>query len=191
MSDTIRAFIAIELPEEIIAFIGKIQQDVRSYGFKASWVRPKNIHLTLKFLGPINREDIKKVGDVIIGTASENIPLSLGVKGIGVFPGVKRPRVIWTGIAGQTEELSDLQKTLDGKLETVGFPKEKRPFRGHLTIARIKGSIDARRLIDAMKQLGKFESKKFSVNEIVLFKSELKPSGAKYTKLINAPLNAK
>ena len=190
MSDTIRAFIAIELPQEIIAFIHKIQEGLRSYGFKARWVRPENIHLTLKFLGDINSEDIKKAGDAIISAAGENASMSLGAKGIGVFPGVKRPRVIWTGIAGQTKELADLQKTLDGKLETIGFPKEKRPYKGHLTIARIKGKVDAKRLIDAMTEFGRLESKTFMAEEVVLFKSKLKPSGAVYTKLMSAALNS-
>ena len=191
MPDTTRAFIAIELPEEIIAFIRKIQEGLRSYGFKARWVRPENIHLTLKFLGDINNEDIKKAGDAIISAASENASMSLGAKGIGFFPGVKRSRVIWTGIAGQTRELAELQKTLDGKLDTIGFPKEKRPFKGHLTIARIKRKIDARRLVDAMKEFGRFESKTFMADEVILFKSELKPSGAVYTKLMSAALCAK
>ncbi len=191
MPDTTRAFIAIELPEEIIAFIHKIQEGLRSYGLKARWVRPENIHLTLKFLGDINNEDIKKAGDAIISAASENASMSLGAKSIGFFPGVKRSRVIWTGIAGQTRELADLQKTLDGKLDTVGFPKEKRPFKGHLTIARIKGKVDARRIVDAMKEFGRFESKTFIADEVVLFKSELKPSGAVYSKLMSAALIAK
>lgn len=191
MSDTTRAFIAIELPDEISAFIHKIQERLRSYGLKARWVRPENIHLTLKFLGDINNEYIKKAGDAIISAASENASMSLGAKGIGVFPGVKRPRVIWTGIVGQKKELADLQKTLDGNFETIGFPKEKRPFKGHLTIGRIKGKIDARRLVDAMKEFGRFESKTFMADEVVLFKSELKPSGAVYTKLMSAALCAK
>lgn len=191
MSDTTRAFIAIELPDEITAFIHKIQEGLRSYGLKARWVRPKNIHLTLKFLGDINNEDIKKAGDAIISAASENVSMSLGAKGIGFFPGVKRSRVIWTGITGQTEELTDLQKTLDGKLEAIGFPKERRPFKGHLTIARIKRKIDARRLVDAMKEFGRFESKTFIADEVILFKSELKPSGAVYTKLVSGVLGAK
>ena len=191
MSDTTRAFIAIELPDEISAFIHKIQEELRSYGLKARWVRPENIHLTLKFLGDINNEYIKKAGDAIISAASENASMSLGAKGIGVFPGVKRPRVIWTGIVGQKKELADLQKTLDGNFETIGFPKEKRPFKGHLTIGRIKGKIDARRLVDAMKEFGRFESKTFMADEVVLFKSELKPSGAVYTKLMSAALCGK
>jgi len=191
MPDIIRAFIAIELPDEITVFINKIQERLRSYGFKARWVRPGNIHLTLKFLGDINKENIIKAGDAIIRAASESASMSLGAKGIGVFPGVKRPRVIWTGIAGGTKELTALQKTLAEKLETVGFPKEKRPFKGHLTIARIKRKIDARRLVDAMKEFGRFESKTFIADEVVLFKSELKPSGAVYTKLMSAALRAK
>ena len=191
MPDIIRAFIAIELPDEITVFINKIQERLRSYGFKARWVRPGNIHLTLKFLGDINKENIIKAGDAIIRAASESASMSLGAKGIGVFPGVKRPRVIWTGIAGGTKELTALQKILAEKLETVGFPKEKRPFKGHLTMARIKRKIDARRLIDAMKEFGKFESKMFTADEVVLFKSELRPSGAVYTKLMSAVLGAK
>ena len=191
MPDTTRAFIAIELPDEITAFIHKIQDGLKSYGFKARWVRPENIHLTLKFLGDINNDDIKKAGDAIISAAGENVSMSLGAKGIGFFPGVKRSRVIWTGIVGQTRKLADLQKTLDGKLDAVGFPKEKRPFKGHLTIARIKRKIDARRLVDAMKEFGRFESKTFIADEVVLFKSELKPSGAVYTKLVSAELCTK
>jgi len=188
MSDTVRAFIAIELTDETIAFIQKIQEGLRSFGVKARWMRPENIHLTLKFLGDINNEDVKKAGDAIISAARENASITLRAKGIGVFPGVKRPRVIWTGIAGQTKELVNLQKILDGKLQTIGFSKEKRPFKGHLTIARIKKKIDAKRLIDAMKEYSGFESKAFMADEVVLFKSELKPSGAVYSRLMSTIL---
>ncbi len=188
MSDTVRAFIAIELADETIAFIQKIQEGLRSSGIKARWIRPENIHLTLKFLGDINNEDVKKVGDAIISAAGENAAITLRAKGIGVFPGVKRPRVIWTGIAGRTKELVDLQKILDEKLQSSGFPKEKRSFKGHLTIARIKKKIDAKRLIDAMKEFSGFESKTFTVDEVVLFKSELKSSGAVYTRLKSTSL---
>ncbi len=188
MADTVRAFIAIELKVETIAFIQKFQDGLRSYGLNARWLRPENIHLTLKFLGDINNEDVKKAGDALIIAGRENAAIPLRTKGIGVFPGVKRPRIIWAGIAGQTKELLNLQKMLDEKLQTLGFPKEKRPFKGHLTIARIKKKIDAKRLIDAMKEFSGFESKTFMVDEVVLFKSELKPSGAVYTKLMSAAL---
>ncbi len=188
MSDTVRAFIAFELADETIAFIQKIQEGLRSFGIKARWIRPENIHLTLKFLGDINNEDVKKAGDAIISAAGENASIALRAKSIGVFPGVKRPRVIWTGIVGQIEELVDFHNILDGKLQTIGFPKEKRPFKGHLTIARIKKKIDAKRLIDVMKEYSGFESKTFMADEVVLFKSKLKPSGAVYSRLMSAEL---
>jgi 2'-5' RNA ligase len=190
MLNTVRAFIAIELTDETLAYIQKIQDGLRSYGFNARWTRPENIHLTLKFFGDINSEDIKKAGNALIDAAGEKSVILLRAKGIGIFPSVKRPRVIWTGIAGQVKELAELQKDLDLKLKASGFPKEKRPFRGHLTIGRLKKKTNANRLIDAMQEFSRFESKTFMVDEVVLFRSQLKPSGAVYSKLISAALTS-
>lgn len=183
MSDTIRTFIAIELPENIISSILKVQDGIRSYGLKASWVRRENIHLTLKFLGDINTSDIENIGKEIVEAAKEYPPLNLTAKGMGVFPSIKRPRVIWIGITGQIHRLMVLQKTLDKRLETIGFPRENRPFKGHLTIGRIKRKIDSQRLMTAFREFGEFESETFTANKLVFFKSELNPSGAIYTKL--------
>ncbi len=188
MSDTIRTFIAIELPGNIISSIRKVQEGIKSYGFKVRWVRPENIHLTLKFLGNINEADTEKIGRAIFDAVKEYPPISLAAKGIGVFPGVKRPRVIWVGITGQVEPLIGMQKTLDDKLEAIGFPKENRPFKGHLTLARVKGKIDSKRLSEAMKEFQEFEAEPFTADQIILFKSELKPTGSVYTKLLSASL---
>lgn len=185
MSNTIRTFIAIELPEKIGSAISKVQEGIRSYGFKIRWVRPENIHLTLKFLGNIKETDTKKVGKTIFESVKGYKPISLKAKGIGVFPGIKKPRVVWTGISDQLNLLTELQKTLDEKLEEIGFPKEKRPFRGHLTLGRVKAKIDPKRLSDALKEFAKFESESFSADRVILYKSELKPKGAVYTKLAN------
>ena len=188
MSDTIRTFIAIELPGNIISSIRKVQEGIKSYGFKVRWVRPENIHLTLKFLGNINEADTEKIGRAIFDAVKEYPPISLAAKGIGVFPEVKRPRVIWVGITGQVEPLIGMQKTLDDKLEAIGFPKENRPFKGHLTLARVKGKIDSKRLSEAMKEFQEFEAEPFTADQIILFKSELKPTGSVYTKLLSASL---
>jgi len=184
MKNTIRTFVAIPLPESIITFIRKLQDGIRDYGFKARWVRPENIHLTLKFLGDIDKSDTEKIGDAMSDTVKVHPPLSLAAKGIGVFPGIKRPRVIWMGLKGDTFPLIELQKTLDRNLHEVGFPKESRPFKGHLTLTRIKGHIDSRKLLDAMESFGNLESETFAADQIVLFKSDLKPTGAVYTRLI-------
>lgn len=183
MSDTIRAFIGFELPEKIISYINKIQEDIKGYRFKVRWVRPGNIHLTLKFLGDIDRSDTEKVGKAIAESAKETVPVSLAVKGIGVFPDIKRPRVVWCGIAGNMDSLTRLHKTLDENLALIGFQKEKRPFKGHLTLGRVKEKINSKRLLDAIKAIGGLESEPFIADQIILFKSELKPAGAVYTKL--------
>ena len=188
MSTTIRTFIAIELPEKIIYTIGKVQEKIKSYGFKIRWVSPENIHLTLKFLGNIKKADMEKVAKAISESVTGYHSISLSVKGIGVFPGIKRPRVLWLGISKQLDLLIELQKTLDETLETMGFPKEKRPFKGHLTLGRIKDKIDPKRLHDVLKEFTKFESEHFFADRIILYESELKPKGAVYTKLIEAHL---
>ena len=110
MSNTIRTFIAIELPEKIIYTIGKVQEEIKFYGLKVRWVRPENIHLTLKFLGDIQEADKEKVARAVSESVTGYPPISIAVKGIGVFPGIKRPRVIWLGISRQLDLLILLQK---------------------------------------------------------------------------------
>jgi len=188
MSNIIRTFIAVEIPEKVISSIARVQEGIKNYGFKIRWVRPESIHLTLKFLGNIEAADTENIGRAVFEASKEYTPLSLQAKGIGVFPGIKRPRVVWVGITGQLETLVRLQKTLDKNLEAIGFPKEKRPFKGHLTLGRIKKKIDTNTFIEALDTFGNFETETFTADRVVLYKSELKASGAVYTKLVSARL---
>ncbi|MEA3279645.1 MAG: RNA 2',3'-cyclic phosphodiesterase [Thermodesulfobacteriota bacterium] len=188
LTNSIRTFIAFELPEKIITFISKVQKELRSRKLKVKWVRPQNIHLTLKFLGNINETYTEIVGKAMQESANGYSPISLTTKGIGVFPNIKRPRVIWIGITGQTKQLVSLQKGLDEKLDAIGFPRNNRPFTGHLTLARVKERINPERLIDAIKYYSEFESETFIADNICLFKSDLKSSGAVYTKLMSVTL---
>ena len=190
MLNTMRTFIGIELPEKIIYTIRKVQEEIKSYGLKIRWVRPENIHLTLKFLGDIKEADTKNVSRAISESVTGYAPISLMVKGIGVFPGIIRPRVIWLGVANQIDVLTTFQKTLDEKLKAIGFPREKRPFKGHLTLGRIKSKIDPKTLHDVLKKFTQFESDHFFADRIILYKSDLKPGGAVYTKLIETYLTA-
>jgi 2'-5' RNA ligase len=190
MPDSIRTFIAFKLPKNIISSISEIQNRFKSYAFKARWVNPENIHLTLKFLGNINHTDIEKISKTIINTVNGYAPVSLAVKGVGVFPGIKRPRVIWVGLTGEIEQLTGIQNEIEENLEELGFPREKRPFRGHLTLGRIKGKINPKKLLDAMKKFEKFESELFIADKIYLFKSDLKSTGSVYTELKSISLTA-
>ena len=189
MSKTIRTFIAIEIPKTVIYRIRELQDAIKAYGFKIRWVRAENIHLTLKFLGDIEEIKINEIAEAVSKTAEKHSPISLKAKGIGVFPGIKRPRVLWVGLAGQLEALVKLQTTLDENLIVFDFPKEKRPFKGHLTMGRIKDRIDVKKLGDALMAFRRFESETFTAGQIILYKSELTPSGAVYTELASSSMN--
>jgi 2'-5' RNA ligase len=166
-----------------------MQESIKQYELKIRWVRPENIHLTIKFLGDIRWSDIDDIGMAIKETAAGFDPLFLSAQGLGVFPNLKRPRVIWIGLSGQVEEFISLQRMLDQKLQLIGFPKEKRPFKGHITIGRVKGRLDSPQLSDIINRFSsKFAAKQFSADRIFLMQSELKPSGPIYTKLMSESL---
>jgi 2'-5' RNA ligase len=183
MPDTIRTFIAVEIPESIISGIRELQQGINDYGVDIRWIRPENIHLTLKFLGDVEAVDVDKISEAISKTVDGVASIPLKAKGIGVFPDIKRPRVLWVGLTGQLEFLIRLQKTLDENLKGIGFRQEKRPFKGHLTIGRIKAKMNAKKFGEALMAFRNFESETFVADKIILFKSELKPRGAFYTYL--------
>jgi RNA 2',3'-cyclic 3'-phosphodiesterase len=183
MSDTLRTFIAFKLPETIIFHLHKIQKGLKSFGFKMGWVVPENIHLTLKFLGEIPKSAIENISQAMAETAKQYAPMSFTAKGLGVFPTIKRPRVLWIGLKGNTHSLIQLQKTLEQNLDIIGFPKEDRGFKAHLTLGRAKGEIDPKQLLEAIDELSGLESESFAADRLILFRSELKPGGAVYTSL--------
>jgi 2'-5' RNA ligase len=188
MSQGIRSFIAIELPGEIRSLLAETQQGLKSIRLKARWVRPENIHLTLKFLGNINPLDIEKIGGAMNSAVREFEPFTLKVGGIGFFPGAKRPRVVWVGLGGDTRTLIDLQRHLEDCLAEVGFPKEKRAFKAHLTLGRLRDAVPPEITGKAIRRFSEPGERQFAADRIILFKSELKPAGAEYSKLKEAGL---
>jgi 2'-5' RNA ligase len=183
MSETIRAFIAFELPPAVISLLDKVQQDLERLKIRARWVRPENVHLTLKFLGDINPDHIDKIGAEMTAAAFESPPVTLSVRGVGVFPGIKRPRVIWVGLGGDIRSLFAFQSRLEEKLAGAEFPKDKRPFRAHLTLGRIKQAARPAVIRQMITDYARLSSDEFICDQVFLFKSDLKPSGAVYSKL--------
>lgn len=186
MSPTIRAFIAIKLPPAVISLLEKAQQDFKSAGLRAKWVQPKNIHLTLKFLGNINPEDIDDIDAAMTDAVMEFEPLNLAARGVGVFPGIKRPRVIWVGLGGQTQALFALQRKLEDNLAVIGFAKENRPYKGHLTLGRFRQAVDPHTIHRVIQEHADLKSEDFTTNRISLFQSDLKPAGPVYSELKQA-----
>ena len=183
-----RAFIAFELPPEITRLAADLQGRLQRQGLKLRWVRPGNIHLTLRFLGEIPSEQTVAVAQAMGTAAMGSTPAQLSAQGMGVFPSLRKPRVLWIGLDGQTELLTQAAARLEAELAPLGIPREDRPFKAHLTLARIQTALDARLLQGAIEACGAYAPEPFEAAEMVLFKSDLRPQGATYTPLARAAL---
>lgn len=191
MGDLIRVFIAAELPETVHQALARVQAELRAQRFRFRWVAPENIHLTLNFLGDVAPAMLAPISDAMAMAARNHTSIHLAVKALGVFPSIKRVRVIWAGLAEEVTRLGALKVALDQSLLAVsglGFQPEQRPYKAHLTIGRAKGPTGGRKLALVMDELQAVLDARFSIDTIYLFKSDLRPEGAVYTKLSSAHL---
>jgi 2'-5' RNA ligase len=186
----IRSFIAVELPEATREAIYVVQEQLKQSRAGVRWVKPAGIHLTLKFLGNINPAQVDDVAATAAQLVRDEPPLTLCAAGLGGFPSHHKPRVIWVGLQGEVERLAKIQAGLEKALEPLGFAREGRGFRPHLTIGRVKDRHHLQSLIEAMSTLELPEFNSFDADEIILYKSDLRPTGAIYTKLHRMPLAA-
>ena len=190
MSELIRTFIAIEIPDGIKAAMADVQGALRKTGADVGWTRPEGVHLTLKFLGPVEAALIPKLVDALEAAIKDEAPLVVDVKGAGVFPNARAPRVVWLGFGGDIDALAELARKVEAACEGLGFKPEGRPFKPHLTLGRVKSSKGVKALMDALKSFEKVELGGFKAESVSIMKSELKPSGAVYTQLQEIKLNA-
>ncbi len=183
----LRTFVAVDIEDEIVrSRIVDIQSEISSSSAKIKLVEPENLHITLKFLGEVDEARIP----VIVNSLEEALKGSKGFKirleRVGAFPRVSRPNVIWVGVSDGREPLIKLANLVEDALKRIGFPKEKRPFEPHLTIARVKyRSSDLPSLIMKVEEtiVGEVE-----VREVRLKKSTLTPKGPIYETLHTFPL---
>ena len=186
----IRSFIAIDFPEETRKALEDIQKELKQCGAGVRWVKPSSIHLTLKFLGNIHPTQVEDIALAVPQEVRDEPPITLRAAGLGAFPSRRKPRVIWIGMEGEVQRLTRIQARVENALEPFGFVREKRPFQPHLTIGRVKDRRKLQALIDAMAELKIPEFDSFDVTEIILYKSDLRPTGAIYTKLHRMSLAA-
>jgi 2'-5' RNA ligase len=194
----IRAFLAVELSEDLRGAIASFQDDLKrrlqkegSKEARISWVQPGSIHLTIKFLGDIEEQLMAPLRDTIAEAVRDLPPFVVPVERLGAFPRLQVPRVLWVGPLEEWEQgheaqrLAAIQQSIEQACESLGFPREVKPFTPHLTLARIKegerhaGNVLARSgVMDHPVRLGSF-----AVNSVVLLKSDLRPTGSVYTKM--------
>ena len=184
MSDEWRTFCAIELSdrarEQLADHAKRLREAVPDAS--ASWSRPENVHLTLKFFGNVSTHDVTRISAAANRVAQQFSPFQIKIGGTGVFPRRSRPQVLWVGVEDLSGRLSDLQQRLEDEFAREGFAKEERGFRPHLTIARLRRPEDARQLAETHIQT-KFSFVEVPVNEFVVFRSELSPKGSRYTPI--------
>ncbi|HEX8947892.1 MAG TPA: RNA 2',3'-cyclic phosphodiesterase [Dissulfurispiraceae bacterium] len=188
----IRCFIAVDIPEDVRALIGGVVEKVKGKigAGGVRWVPVGNIHLTLKFLGSVEERSLPEIERRLSDICANSGPFSVAARGTGVFPGPKHPSVLWVGV-DESEALNRLYREVDEAMAGLGFEKEGRKFSPHLTIgraiaravARVKDRRDA---VPAAGELATFRDLFFgsiNIEEILLMKSVLGPSGVQYSKL--------
>lgn len=196
----IRTFVAIELDEEIRKAIAGTQRQVQEQLMKqlrhtasdvrVQWVRPDSIHLTLKFLGDIDEARVEDIRAALLSAVGTQSRLTVEVGGLGVFPDLRLPRVLWVGLSGQVDALMRVAAEVEAALTGVGFPPESRPLSPHLTLARIKERSRevGKGLAESGLMTQPFRVGSLAVHAVCLMKSDLKPSGAVYSRLVEVPL---
>ncbi|HKX29280.1 MAG TPA: RNA 2',3'-cyclic phosphodiesterase [Blastocatellia bacterium] len=182
-----RTFIAIDIPSEVKDALAALQNELRGAGADVAWVNPESIHITLKFLGEIEKKRISEVEQVCVKSGEESPTFKLSLNGPGVFPNPRHPRVLWVGLSGDVRPLERLQEQLEERLAAIGFDPEEMDFRPHLTIGRVKSNRNAGELI-AQAERYSVPALSFLVEEIVVMKSDLHQEGAIYKKLSAAKL---
>jgi len=180
--DKLRLFIAIELPSNIIDGLRNVQEELKDKSNKPSWAKPENIHLTLKFLGDIETNKIDSMVNILEGIAGKSFSFEISVKGVGTFPAAGTPRVIWVGIE-ENKDMLQLYNNIEEGLATLGFEKERRDFKPHLTLGRIKFLNDRAGLKRGLEKVAGLNLARFAVAGFALFKSTLTPEGAIHTRL--------
>lgn len=188
----LRAFIAIALPPEIHHDLDNLIKDLKSRMPHAPirWVQAQNIHLTIKFLGNVSVANQDLLISSLTSEASRHTTFELSVGKLGVFPSIHHPKVIWVGIEAP-DELYALHRGVESEMARLGYAPEERLFSPHLTLGRVSrnaSSEEFQQISHALSQCKVGFLGALRVHSLELFRSDLKPSGAVYTRLISAPL---
>ena len=199
----IRAFLAVELSDDVRSRIALVQQDLKSHLIRElprvvrlSWVQPASIHLTIKFLGDMGEQLVEPLREALAEVFKDQPVMSIPLERLGGFPSLLAPRILWIGASEQWEQgdeakrLTALHQSVEVCCDSLGFARDSRPLIPHLTLARIKAgwrefgqTLAKSGMLDRPLSLGRFDA-----GSVTLVKSELNPAGSVYTKLWDVPL---
>jgi len=182
-----RTFIAVPLPAEVLSTLAEVQEKLRSMGEAVRWSAASSIHLTFKFLGEINPALLPALTESLRLRTQAERPFPLHLDSLGAFPDLRRPRVIWCGLAGDVARLEALQEKVELACIQAGFAPEEHPFRPHLTLGRVRAPMNLAPLADYMRSCTPPKSA-FSVDRYHIYQSVLRPQGALYSVMATLDL---
>jgi len=188
----IRSFIAVDLPDSLNAGLEKASRQLQDLleGLPVRWVPVQNIHLTLKFLGDVSENNIPMIQAIVQSEAAHHQIFEISVGGFGVFPNIARPRVLWVGVESP-DELLNLQRRIDMESARLGYAPDQRVFSPHLTFGRVSRNASPKQVRQASEVL---RSHKIGflgaarIENVTLFRSDLGPGGAVYSKIYTAKI---
>ena len=185
----IRTFVAIEIPSKVRTRAASVANGLRTEGDPFRWVEADNLHLTLKFLGEVEDRDVYQICQSVKRVAAELSPFSVEISGVGAFPKLEKPRVVWLGVDEPENHLESLFAVLEDAMADHGFPREPRKFKPHVTLGRLRqGRRSPADMASQIRRKIEFKAGDVPVSELVVFSSELTSAGPLYTAMGRAPL---
>jgi 2'-5' RNA ligase len=177
----VRAFVAIRPAAEVLDRIAAFLEELRDVGGDVRWVRPESLHATVQFLGEVPEREVPAIERALEATYRHQAPLDVECRGAGVFPGWRRPRVVWVGLRG--EGLEALAERTEAALAPLGFPPAEREFRPHVTLGRVRSSRGFEPVAARLRAATDSSFGRSRIECAVLFRSELRPTGPVYSAL--------
>lgn len=186
MSNRLRCFIAIEIPQAIKDELFTLQNELKKSNADIKFVEPENLHITLKFLGSVTPDKAEEIKASLLRTPFLTAPFASSLGKIGAFPGIGHPRVIWAGINKNKEKILRIYEAIEEMLSGLGFEKDTKPFETHITLGRVRSPKNLNNLKEALGNLNFISKEDFVIGSVTLFKSDLSKSGPVYTKIFEA-----
>ncbi len=182
MSEQIRSFIAFDMENpEVLTKLSAVQKLLFETGADLKMVAPQNIHITIRFLGDISAPMVEKIFQAMKNVKFTPFPIQLC--GLGVFPSLNYPRVVWAGMMQGAEQLKSVFEQLEPQIQALGFPKDNYGFSPHLTIARVRSGVNKQRLAELVTKKSNYDFGVINANCLRLKRSQLSPKGPTYTTL--------
>jgi 2'-5' RNA ligase len=177
----IRTFVALLIPTDWTEYLRGVSSGLAAGTRGFSWVKPENVHVTVRFLGDLDDSGVARARESVRRAAGDRPAPTARLGALGAFPSLARPRVVWVGLAEGEEAVSELAQTVNAALERDGFGTPEKPFRAHLTLARVR---EGARGLEAIRE-ARIDPppEAAALDRVAVMKSDLQPSGARYTAL--------